>query len=450
MANRVQKVENYVVKEALKGFYNETLFTGVVDRDFNKEFEERGAKKGDKIFVKKPAQFRIRKGSKMMVQDVKELKIPVTLGEQVGVDFEFSVREATLDIDHEKSEYSKRFIRPAGSRLASEKDAEGLMKASVGAGYAVILDNYDNNGLYQGFVDAKAMLNKQFAPKPVSERYAFVGSDIETKLADNVSKFFNASKDVTKAIKQAGMNSVGVAGLTWGTTDLAYTRVNGAGGSTGTVTFDGDFAKANGAADPDYDNETQWITCSLAGQLAVGDTIEFEDVFYCNPETKGMYAQKLQRKVLGIEGGKILVYSIRPNISDDVVNDSGAGTTYTGVNSTEDERKAIRTKQAMANCYASDWSSVGATPSVKVLGTAGETYLCCPVLHKSAIKLTSVHLVKPTRVEMSAVEDWKGIFIRFIEDYEVREDMLPDRLDMLAEFTVIYPEWISVVEVKIS
>lgn len=444
MPNSVQKVENYVVKEALKGFYNETLFTGVVDRDFNKEFEERGAKKGDKIFVKKPAQFRIRKGSKMMVQDVKELKIPVILGEQVGVDFEFSVREATLDIDHEKSEYSKRFIRPAGSRLASEKDAEGLMKASVGAGYAVVLDDYDNAALYNGFVDAKAMLNKQFAPKPVSERYAFVGSDIETKLSDNVSKFFNASKDVTKAIKQAGMNSVGVGGLTWGTTDLAYTRVNGAGGTTGTLAFDGNFTASNiNPNGPDYENETQWIAITGGTGVVAGDTLEFTKIFYCNPETKGMYAQKLQRKVLevgtGANAGKVKVYSIRPNIELDIDGTASIA---------EEDKKALRTKQAMANCYCSDWSDT--TLDFKVLGTAGETYLCCPVLHKSAIKLTSVHLVKPKNVEMSAVEDWKGVFIRFIEDYEVREDMLPDRLDMLAEFTVIYPEWISVVEVKIS
>lgn len=456
MANQVVNVAGYVVKNALVGFYNTTLFTGLVDRDFNREFEERGAKKGDQIFVRKPAQFRIRKGAKMKVQDVKETKIPVKLGEQVGVDFEFSVREATLDIDHGKAEYAKRFVRPAGSRLAADKDHEGLMKASIGAGYTVIPDVSGadkNDKIYKGFVSAKAMLNKMFAPKEVSRRVAFVDSDIETYLADNVSKLFNASNDITKAIKAAGMNDVGVGGLTWGTTDLGYTRVNGAGGQTGTVTFDGDFAQVNGTADPDYDNETQWLTIGIAG-LAVGDTLEFDDVFFCNLETKAMYAQKLQRKVLeigtGANAGKVKVYSIRPNITDAVVNDDGTGTTYAGVNSTEDERKAIRTKQAMANCYCADWAATSGSLGVKVLGEAGETYACCPVMHMSAMKLTSVHLVQPTNTEMCYGEESKGIFIRFIEDYEIRDDILPDRLDMLAEFTILYPEWINVVEVKIS
>ena len=64
--------------------------------------------------------------------------------------------------------------------------------------------------------------------------------------------------------------------------------------------------------------------------------------------------------------------------------------------------------------------------------------------------LTSVDLVRPRRVEMSdAIRD-DGMSIRFLEDYTIDNDSLPDRLDVMAEFTNLYPEWIVDVEVQLD
>ena len=156
-------ISGYVVKEATKAFMNTRLFSGFVRSEYRNEFEERGAKKGDTIFVRRPAQFRVRKGAGMEIQDVHEDKVAVTLPEQKGVDFEFSARELTIDIDKGGSEYSKRFIRPAGSALASDFDAEGLSTAAKVAGSVVISCSSDTNEqLYKKFLDAKGLLNKFF------------------------------------------------------------------------------------------------------------------------------------------------------------------------------------------------------------------------------------------------------------------------------------------------
>ena len=104
--NTVAKITGYVVKNALMAFKNSRLFSGLVTKEYNNEFAERGAKKGDTIYVRKPAQFRVRTGSAMKTQNIHETKIPVVIGEQKGVDFEFSIREATLDIDHNKADYA--------------------------------------------------------------------------------------------------------------------------------------------------------------------------------------------------------------------------------------------------------------------------------------------------------------------------------------------------------
>jgi len=411
-------ISGYVVKEATKGFFNTRLFSGFVRNDYRSDFEERGAKKGDSIFVRRPSQFRVRTGAGMEIQDVHEDKVAVTLPEQKGVDFQFSARELTLDIDKGGSEYSKRFIRPAGSALASDFDANGLETASAKAGSVILLGSgTTDEQLYKGFLDAKAMLNKMLAPKTVSERMAFVSSDIETKLTQNVKQLYNNAQAITKAIKDGTIQDV--AGLTWGSTDLSYVHTNGGGGTTFTV----------GTITPDYENLTQWIPYTNASGLAVGDTIQFSDSYFVNLETKKRYTNLLQRKVLGLKtenGNKYaLVYSIRPVVASPT--DAEA-----------------RKKAAMANCSALP-SAAGS-----VLGVAGKTYACCPVLHKDAVVLTNVDLARPKKVEMCNTVNYKNVVIRYIEDYSVTTDQFPDRLDMLGVFTAIMPEWIVDVELQLD
>ncbi len=414
-------ISGYVVKEATKAFMNTRLFSGFVRSEYRNEFEERGAKKGDTIFVRRPAQFRVRKGAGMEIQDVHEDKVAVTLPEQKGVDFEFSARELTIDIDKGGSEYSKRFIRPAGSALASDFDAEGLSTAAKVAGSVVISGSSDNDAqLYKKFLDAKGLLNKFLAPKNPMDRMAFVGSDVENRLTENVKQLYNNANAITKAIKDGTIQDV--AGLTWGSTDLAYVHVNGGGGTTFTVAA---------TIVPDYDNLTQWIQYSGASGLKVGDTIEFADSNFVNPETKSDYGKKLQRKILGLKTVSTdtfaLVYSIRPVIAEGNITDAES-----------------RKKAAMANC-----SALPAT-TASVLGVATKSYLCCPVLHKDAMVLTNVDLARPKKVEMCNTVNYRNVVIRFIEDYSVTTDQFPDRLDMLGVFTALLPEWIVDVEIQMD
>lgn len=421
--NSTAKITGYVVKEAMKGFMNDRLFSGTVRSDYKNEFEEEGAKKGDSIEVRRPAQFRVRDGAGIEIQDVHEDKVKVTLPEQKGVDFEFSVRELTLDIDKNSSEYSKRFIRPAGSALASEFDALGLSVASKNAGSVVVLgSSATNDEIYEGFLKAKAFLNKMLAPKRINERHAMVNSDIEIKLAQNVKQLYNNAAAITKAIKDGTIQDV--AGLTWGSTDLSYVHTNGAGGDTLTV----------GSITPDYDNLTQWIPCySGSHTLAVGDTIQFTASYFINPETKALYPNLLQRKVLATRGTgsslECLVYSIRPIIASGSVVDAES-----------------RKKYAMANCSATPASGSTAT----CLGTAGKNYVCCPVYHKDAIVLTTVDLARPSKVEMVNSVNYNNVVIRYVKDYDVSTDSFPNRLDMLGVFTAILPEWCVDVEYQID
>lgn len=412
MANNIAKTTGFVVKETAKGYYNTRLFSGLISKKYDNEFGEEGNKKGDTIYVRKPAKYRIRSGANQEIQSINEQKIAITLPAQVGVDYSFSTRELTLDIDKGRSED----LQGAGSAIASAKDAEGLQLAAISAGYTIVTGA---TPALADFTKAKAFLNKMLAPKGQADRFAFVGSDVESVIANEVKVLYNSSAEIDKAIKANELQSMG--GLTFASSDLAFVRTNGGGGTVVTL---------GAAITPDYANETQTITIAGAGaaSVAVGDTLEFAGSYFVNPETKGVYANKTQRKVLSKPTSTTcVVASIRPIISSPATADA-------------------RGQAAMANVDA--LPANGST--ITVLGVAGTKYLCSPVIHKDAVNLTSVPMIKPSKVEMvdSVVVD--GMAIRFIKDYAIGDDSMPSRLDTLSVYTVLFPEWVVSVECPLS
>ena len=413
MANAIQKITGFIVRETAKGLYNTRLFSGLISKKYDSEFAQEGAKKGETIYVRKPSKYRVRSGANQEIQSINETKVAVTLPAQVGVDYSFNSRELTLDIDKGRSDD----LQSAGSAIASSKDAEGLQLAAIGAGFTIVSAATPT---LANFTSAKAFLNKMLAPKNQADRFAFVGSDVESAIANEVKVLYNSASEITKAIKENALSSMG--GLTFASTDLAFVRTNGAGG--GTVTL-------GAAITPDYVNETQTITLAGAdaANVAVGDTLQFAASYFVNPETKAVYVNKLQRKVLSKPTSTTaVVYSIRPVVSAPSTADA-------------------RGQAAMANTDVIPAN--GST--ITVLGVAGTKYLCSPVLHKEAVVLTSVDMVKPSKgVEMVDSITVDGMNIRFIKAYSIGDDTMPARLDTLSAYTILYPEHIVVVETPLA
>lgn len=413
MANSIAKQTGYIVREAARGVYNTRLFSGLIEHKYDADFAQDGAKTGETIYVKKPAKYRIRSGASQEVQDVVQSKIPVTLPAQIGVDFEFSTRELTLDIDNGTKSFADQTIVPAGSAIASSKDAEGLQIAALNAGFTIVTAATPT---YANFTSAKAVLNKMLAPKGVADRLGFIGSDVENAVATEIKGLYNSASEVTNAIKNNELTTTG--GITFASTDLAYVRTNGGGG--GVVTL-------GAVITPDYTNETQTLTIAGAGAGAIvaGDTVVFAASYYVNPETKQVMSNLVQRKVLvKVDGTHITVNSIRPIVAAPAT-------------------PAARAQAASANVDA--LPANGST--ITVLGTAGTKYLCSIVMHKSAMVLTSVDMVKPTKgVEQVDSITVDGCNIRYIRAYGIGSDVLSSRLDTLSAYSVIYPEWMVSLE----
>lgn len=212
-------------------------------------------------------------------------------------------------------------------------------------------------------------------------------------------------------------------GLSWMASDLVYNRTNGAGGEGGTVG-----AYVAGA-------ETITLTAAVSGdldELAVGDKIEIA-VKAVNAQTKQPYSYNIQRAVKAVSGsGASVVATIDP------IWPARAGTSGTP--------GAPYTKQNSGAAFVAN--IVGA--AVTVLGTAGESYLVCPVFQKKGITVGSADLYMPKNVEMASRNKVLGIAQRFVRDYEITTDNLPSRYEALITWDLLRPEWCGAVELKIS
>ena len=113
----------------------------LVYRGYEEEFDKKvnGYTVGSTINVRRPADFIVRTGRTVSVQDVTEGQFPIVVNTQVGVDFNFTTQELTQNI----SVLSDRVIRPAMIQMANKIDPDlaGSVPASirwVGTNTAVI------------------------------------------------------------------------------------------------------------------------------------------------------------------------------------------------------------------------------------------------------------------------------------------------------------------------
>ena len=413
-SNDLAKTSEYIAKEAGVGFYNNSLLLPMIDTQYSSEFGtvSGGARVGNTVRVKFPAQF-VTTNSKILdgstLQPIVEQTKILTLDQRVGVHAEIDTEQATLEVAAEGSEYSERVLQPMGKALAAKIESVGFEKmALTGHNTLVIADADLQKGdvIRKAFVQVRAMLDKQLAP--AGDRNCVLGSDVELLVADSVLPLFHANSEIEAAYKEGKMGQFG--GLTWGASNLAFTRVNGAGGKGGTVA-----TYVNGA-------ETMTITAAVSGDLdalAVGDKITI-NVKLVNPETKVAYGNIIQRAIKSKTGtGATVTVGIDPIFATD-----------------GDARQNAK------------GTVVGAT--VAVLGEAGESYLVCPVWQKKALTLASADLYLPKHVEMASRNKVMNVAQRFIRDYQIGNDGLPSRYESLFTIDTLRPEWLGAVEYKIS
>lgn len=385
-----------ITREALRVLHNRLKFIGSIDRQHDNKLEFGGQKHGGTINIRKPPQFTVRTGRTAVVQDAEETYTSLSINTQKGVDMAFTSADMTLSID----DFSKRFITPAVSRLAAQMESDALsMYKDVAQCVGV---SGTSPASTTTVLQAKQRLIESLVPD--EELYFLQTPGCEATLVGALTGLYNENAAYQQQYKAGVLQKA--LGFNFLTSALTPRHTNG--GST----------RADGTVNGDVANGASTVILASVGvssTILKGDVLEFNGVYDVNPETKETMSSLKKFVVVtsttsdGAEAATITV-SPTPYFS-------GA-------------KQNISTQ--ITNGAVATWSNTTAAGAVDDQNLA---------YHPQAFTFATANLMLPSGVDMAARESMDGLSIRLVRDYNINDDLVVARLDVLYGYVAQRPEW---------
>lgn len=378
-----------VTREALRILHQKLNFVGSINRQYDDSFAKSGAKIGTTLKIREPNQFTVRTGKTIDTQDISEESQTLTVATQKGVDVNFSSVELTMSLD----DFAKRILDPAMSVLAAniEYDAMSMYKDVYNAvwtpGSAIA---------YNNILDGNVLLARGLTPS--GSRTANLNPQDTADLIKDTKTLFNNQGEVARQYKEGHMGRA--AGLdfmentlwpghTCGSENGSYVVNTSTGITSGTATI---------------------TTTGGSGTLAVGDVFTVVGVNSVHPETK-------------VDTGVLQQF---------VVTSAVSGTGAWAVSPTP------ITSGAKQNIVI---NSAGANKTVVVAGTASGADTTSLMYHENAFTFVTADLIMPNGVDFARREVLDGISMRIVRAYDINNDNLPCRIDVLYGYKTLRPQW---------
>lgn len=371
-----------ITRESLRLLHQKLTFIGNVNRQYDSQFAKSGAKIGDSLKIRLPNEYTVRTGRTLSAQDTTETSTTLQVATQAGVDVNFYSSELTLSLD----DFSSRILEPAMARLAAHMEADALNMYKdvynlVGTAGTVPADLLT-------YLEAKRKLDENLTPMD-SNRTAHLLPVSTVKLVDALKGLFQDSKAITEQYREGMMGRT--AGFDFYQNTLMPTHTVGADVTTVTV---------NGAT------QTGSTLAVLGADVKKGDVFTIAGVYQVHPETK----------------------ATMPNLQQFVV--TADGTTSLSIS------PPITTSGAKQTVNASPANGAAIT----FVGTAATGYGQNLAFHKDAFAFATADLIMPKGVDWSAREVYDGISMRVVRAYDINNDALPCRIDVLYGYKTIRPQ----------
>ena len=381
MANTILTPQ-MITREALRILHQKLNFIGNINRQYDDSFANSGAKIGDTLSVRLPNQYTVRTGKTLSTQDTTETKVPLTVATQKGVDVNFSSAELTMSLD----DFSTRILEPAMSVLAANLEADAF---SMALDVYNAVNNIGSAITFKNVMTGRKLLNDNLAPID-NNRTCILNTTDQVDLIDALKGLFQDSSAIQKQYKEGMMGRTG--GFDFYENTLIPTQTTGTALSATTYTV-------NGAVTT---NGSSTVTVATgATTFKKGDIITFSGCNRVHPETKADTGALQQFVVTADYAGGAGNISISP---------------------------AVYTSTGLQNVLATGIPN-GAT--VTKVGGASTVYKPSLVFHKDAFAFATADLIMPKGVDFSAREVYDGISMRIVRAYDINNDNLPCRIDVL-------------------
>ena len=396
MSNSILTID-MITRKALEILENNLVISRNVNRQYDDSFAVEGAKIGSTLRIRLPDRALVTDGAALQVQDDNEQFTTLTVASQKHIGVNFTSAELTMQLD----DFAERVLKPRVSQLAASVDAD------VANAYKSIFQSVGTPGTVPAtslvLLQAQQKLNESAAG--MAPRYATVNPAANAGLVEGMKGLFNPVDTVSRQFKN-GMMGQGVLGLD--EINMSQSIVQHTTGSRSTS----DTILVNGAV------STQGATTiSLDGgtgsaTIAVGDVFTIAGVYAVNPQTRqstGSLQQFVCTATATASSGAWTNVAISPPI-------------FTSANAL-----------ATVDSFPAD------NAAVTFVGSASTQYPQNLVYHKDAITLATADLLLPQGVDMASRQVHNGISLRVVRQYDINNDRMPCRIDVLYGFSTIRP-----------
>ena len=395
MSNSLLTID-MITRKSLEILENNLVITRNVNRQYDDSFAVEGAKIGSTLRIRLPDRALVTDGAALQVQDDNEQYTTLTVASQKHVGINFTSAELTMQLD----DFAERVLKPRISQLASSVDAD------VANAFKTIGNSVGTPGSAPStalvLLQAQQKLNENAAT--MSPRYATVNPAANAALVNGLSGFFNPQDVISRQFKNGMMGEqvLGYEEVNMSQSIKAFTvgsRTATGGTTSAAVTSEG----------------ATTIAITGAGNNATvkaGDVFTVADCYAVNPQTRESTGSLFQFVAL----------------ADVTLNGSGAGNI------------TVAPIYSSGNALATVNSLPGNSKAVVFVGAASGTYAQNLVYHKDAIAFATADLLLPQGVDMASRAVHNGISLRVVRQYDINNDRMPCRVDVLYGYNTIRPQ----------
>lgn len=395
MANSLLTID-MITRKSLEILENNLVITRNVNRQYDDSFAVNGAKIGSTLRIRLPDRALVTNGAALQTQDDQEQFTTLTVDSQKHVGINFTSAELTMQLD----DFAERVLKPRISQLASSVDAD----------VANFFKEVGNTVGTPGTTPATALVMLQAQQKlnenaaGMNPRYLTVNPAANAALVNGLSGFFNPTNVISRQFKSGMM----------GEQVLGYEEVNMSQSikafTTGTRTATGGTLSASVTTEG---ATTVTITGAGAGATVLaGDVFTAGSVFAVNPQARE-------------STGSLYQFVALANVT---LDGSGAGNITVA--------PMYSASHALATVVALPLSGAAVT----FVGAAGTTYPQNVAYHRDAVTFASADLLMPQGVDMASRAVHNGISMRIIRQYDISNDRMPCRVDVLYGYKTIRKE----------
>ena len=393
MANSILTID-MITRKALEILENNLVITRNVNRQYDDSFAVQGAKIGTTLRIRLPDRALVTDGAALQVQDDNEQFTTLTVASQKHIGVNFTTAEMTMQLD----DFAERVLKPRISQLAASIDAD------VANSFQGIFQSVGTPGTTPSSTQVLLAANQKLneAAAVMSPRYVTVNPAANAALIERMKGLFNPVSTISAQFKN-GMFGEGILGfneLNMSQSIKQFTTGTRTGAHTVTTTV-----STQGAT-------TIAITGTGTQTIKKGDVFTVANVYAVNPQTRESTGS-LQQFVATADATAVAgayTVSVSPAI-------------YTA-----------------SHALATVDSFPQATAAVTFLGSASTQYPQNLVYHRDAIAFATADLLMPQGVDMASRQVHNGISMRVVRQYDINNDRMPCRIDVLYGYSVIRPQ----------